>query len=161
LLAPLALAAQKALGVLPDSVRLKIFTALAAGDVEGAVAAYMAHKGLTEAPPWLQAFQAAFNAINRTVGPCQKVATDIHTALVKFGAKAEYIAFRERRGNYLVFDLPDGTKPTLTRNGYHVVVRVGERVYDAFTGPAGMKMAEYMSRLHARSGFDWSVVANP
>ena len=43
----------------------------------------------------------------------------------------------------------------------HVVVRVGDRIYDAFTGPAGMTVADYMARLQARYGFDWSVVATP
>jgi hypothetical protein len=59
------------------------------------------------------------------------------------------------------FNLADGTSPPITRNGYHVVVRVGDRIYDAFTGPAGMTVAEYMARLQARYGFDWSVVATP
>lgn len=149
------------LGYLPDSVRTKIFAALAVGDVDAAVAAYMAHKGLTDAPRWLQAFHAAFSVANRTVGPCRQVAGDIHAAFIQFGARAEYIAFRARNYHYMSFDLPGGTSPAITQSGYHVVVRVGDRLYDAFTGPAGLTMADYMGRLHARYGYDWSVVAKP
>jgi hypothetical protein len=160
LLAPHALT-RAILGYLPDTVRTKIFAALASGDVDAAVAAYMAHKGLTDAPRWLQAFQAAFSVANRTVGPCRQVAGDIHAAFVQFGARAEYVAFRARNYHYMSFDLPGGTSPAITQSGYHVVVKVGDRLYDAFTGPAGLTMAEYMVRLHARYGYDWSVVAKP
>jgi len=55
-------------------------------------------------------------------------------------------------------DVVDGN---LTRNGHHVVARVGDRIYDAFTGPAGMTLADCMARLQARYGFDWSIVATP
>ncbi len=160
MLAPYAVA-NSISGALPDSVRVKIFAALAAGDVDTAVAAYMAHKGLTDAPRWLQAFQSAFNVTNRTVGPCRQVAGDIHAAFIRFGTRAEYVAFKARNYNYMSFDLPDGTSPAITQSGYHVVVRVGDRLYDAFTGPAGLTMADYMARLHARYGYDWSVVAKP
>jgi hypothetical protein len=48
---------------------------------------------------------------------------------------------------------PDGTSPGITKNGYHVVVRLGDRIYDAFTGPAGMKAVEYMAKIQARFGY--------
>jgi hypothetical protein len=153
--------ADSALGQLPDSVRTKIFTALAVGEVESAVAAYMVHKGLHDAPTWLRAFQTAFNAANRTVGPCQRVAKDIYTAFVRFGARPEYISIRTRDSRYLVFDLPDGTSPTISYSGYHVVVRSGDKIYDAFTGPSGMVAADYMGRLQATLGYDLGVVVNP
>lgn len=149
------------LGYLPDTVRTKILAALAVGDIDAAVAAYMAHKGLTDSPRWLQAFQAAFSVANRTVGPCRQVAEDIHAAFIQFGSRAEFVAFRARNYHYMSFDLPEGSSPAITQSGYHVVVRVGDRLYDAFTGPAGLTMTEYMVRLHARYGYDWSVVAKP
>jgi hypothetical protein len=55
-------------------------------------------------------------------------------------------------------DLPDGTSPGITKNGYHVVVKLGDRIYDAFTGPAGMKAADYMANLHARHGYTEKVL---
>jgi hypothetical protein len=109
----------------------------------------------------VQAFQAAFNVANLTVGPCRQVAGDIHAAFTRFGASAEYVAFKARNYNYMSFDLPDGTSPAITQSGYHVVVRVGDRLYDAFTGPAGLTMPDYMVRLHARYGYEWSGVAKP
>jgi hypothetical protein len=40
---------------------------------------------------------------------------------------------------------------SITRNGYDVVVRLGELVHDAYTGPMGMKL----------TGVTWEVVATP
>ncbi len=77
------------------------------------------------------------------------------------GQKPQFVALRAKACDFMSFNLPDGTSPSVARNGYHVVVRVGDRICDAFTGPAGMTVADYMARLQARYGFDWSVVATP
>jgi hypothetical protein len=55
----------------------------------------------------------------------------IHVLSFRFGAK--------------YFFLPDGTR--WAEHGYHQVVLVGGRVYDALTGPAGMTAAEYVAYL--------------
>jgi len=46
----------------------------------------------------------------------------------------------------------------LTDNGYHVLVRMNGRAYDAYTGAAGMPWAEYLSRLGARSEITQKVI---
>lgn len=51
---------------------------------------------------------------------------------------------------------------TLPNNGYHVAVMLEGRVdYDAYTGPLGMKLADYLGRLHAPAGVGWNVVTTP
>ena len=57
--------------------------------------------------------------------------------------------------------LMNGTSPTITRNGYHVAVKTGDIIRDAYTGPAGMRLTDYVLRLHARRGIDWNVVDTP
>jgi hypothetical protein len=47
--------------------------------------------------------------------------------------------------------MPDGRDLNVSLNGYHVLVRMNGRAYDAYTGVAGMPWAEYLSRLGARS----------
>jgi len=45
------------------------------------------------------------------------------------------------------FELEDGTVQQVSVNGFHVAVRCGDRIYDAFTGPTGMRVAEYLTHL--------------
>jgi hypothetical protein len=65
------------------------------------------------------------------------------------------------RKDYIAFDMTSGKSPGITYNGYHAIVKVEDMVYDAYTGPVGMKLTEYLSRLHAEMGVDWKVVSSP
>ena len=113
-------------------------------------------------PSYLQHYAAAFEAANRTVGRCQEVSRAIHGALSKLGGKPEYLTIRSK-WDYPVFKMPDGTDQTLSHTGYHVVVRVEHMVYDAYTGSAGMKLTEYLSRIATPQGFriETAVVSKP
>lgn len=97
----------------------------------------------------------------REIGKCQEVARSSFDFFKRIGGKPEFIAFKAKNWDFLTLDLPDGTNVTLTQNGYHVVVRLGTRIYDAFTGPAGMEAQAYMSRLHAPFGYAAEVVSQP
>jgi len=105
--------------------------------------------------------QSAFAAGSRVVGPCHQVAKDVAKGFEFLGQKPQFVALRAKAYDFMSCDLPDGTSLPVIRNGYHVVARGGNRIYDAFTGPAGMTVADYMARLQARYDFDWSVVATP
>lgn len=144
-----------------ESTRAKVLAALARGDVAGAIAAYEVHVG-RRAPEWLRALQTAYSAKSQEVGRCQEVARLIHTAYSKLGQTPEFIAIRaDERRQYMSFDMPDGTVRSITKNGYHAVVKVGDIIYDAFTGPLGMKSADYLTRLKAPNGITPSVVSSP
>jgi hypothetical protein len=144
-----------------ESTRAKVLAALARGDVPAAISAYEVHAG-SRAPEWLRALQTAFSAKSQEVGKCQEVARILHEAYSKLGKTPEFVAIHANNSRpYLAFDMPAGKVSSLTKNGYHAVVRVGDLIYDAFTGPLGMKQTEYFSRLHAPEGFTWKVVTSP
>ena len=135
---------------------------LGRGDLAGAIAAYQLHTG-NKAPEWFLKLQTVYSASGQKIGQCQEVARTIHTAFFRLGKQPEFIAIRTQGvGNdYMTFDAAGGKALSVTRNGYHAAVRMGERVYDAFTGPAGMKMVDYLGRLHAPEGIVWKVVSEP
>jgi hypothetical protein len=144
-----------------ESTRAKVLAALARGDVPGAIAAYEVHAG-SKAPEWLRALQTAFSAKSQEAGKCQDVARILHQAYSKLGRATEFIAFRANANHdYITFDSPGGKIQTLTHTGYHAAVRSGDLIYDAYTGPIGMKMSEYLARLSALEGISWTIVSAP
>lgn len=144
-----------------DSIHLKLLAYLARGDIAGAIAMYEVHTGRV-APAWLMDLQVAYGVANQAAGKCQQVARFIHTAFIKLGQTPQYIAFRSKGDEeFMVFELASGRSAPVSRNAYHVAVRVGDLIYDAYTGPMGMKLADYLPRLHARHGVTWEMVSNP
>jgi hypothetical protein len=144
-----------------DSIRVKLLAYLARGDIAGAIAMYEAHTGQA-APAWLMDLQVAYGVANQAAGKCQQVARIIHTAFSKLGQTPQYIAFKTRGDEeFMVFELANGKSAPVTRNAYHVAVKAGDLIYDAYTGPLGMKLSDYLSRLHARQGVDWEMVIQP
>jgi hypothetical protein len=133
---------------------------LLAGKVPEALSYAREHCG--RIPSYLQQYAAAFEAAIRTVGRCQDVARVIHGALSRLGGKPEYLTIRSK-WDYPVFKMPDGTDQTLSHTGYHVVVKVEHMVYDAYTGSAGMRLTEYLSRIATPQGFqlETAVVSKP
>lgn len=61
----------------------------------------------------------------------------------------------------MTFDLLNGKNAPMTRTGYHVALKVGDVIRDAYTGPLGLKLSDYLSRLHAVAGVDWQIVEKP
>lgn len=144
-----------------ESTRARLLASLARGDIAGAITAYATHVG-SQAPQWLRALHTAYSAKSQEVGRCQEVARIIHTAYSKLDKAPEFIAFKATANqDYITFDLPNGKVQTLTRTGYHIVVRVGDVIHDAYTGPLGMKMTDYLARLNAIEGVSWQRVTNP
>ena len=133
---------------------------LLAGKLSEALSLAKEHYG--KVPAFLQRYAAAFDTTNRSAGNCQKVAKSIHEGLAQLGTKAEYIALRSTWDN-ITIDLPNGTNRALSNNGYHILVKVESMAYDAYTGAAGMKFAEYLSRLHVHAGhaIQTSVASKP
>ncbi|HYO59318.1 hypothetical protein [Archangium sp.] len=48
--------------------------------------------------------------------------------------------------------LPFGSSTLIATTGKHFAIRLGERIYDAFTGPEGMLLEDYLQRLHSPAG---------
>ena len=117
---------------------------LLSGKVPDALSYAKEHYG--RVPAFLERYAAAFTGENQQVGRCQEVAKTLHAGLSRLGGNAEYLAIKVN-WDYLGFRLLDGKEKTISHTGYHVVVRVGDMVYDAYTGTAGMRLSEYLSRL--------------
>ena len=143
-----------------ESTRARLLVYLARGDIAGAMAMYQAHTG-QPAPDWLRNLQVAYSAASQLPGKCQDVARTIHQAFSQLGRAPEYVAFRAQDKGYMVFEFADGKQASASRNGYHVAVKLGEMVHDAYTGPLGMKLEDYLLRLQARGKISWEFVSAP
>ncbi|WP_409014981.1 papain fold toxin domain-containing protein [Archangium sp.] len=152
---------QSSLLGIAESTRLKVLSYLAQGDIAGALAYYEIQTG-HQAPVWLWELQVAYSVTNQAAGQCQQVARTLHTAFTKLNQTPQYIAFRaNQKEQYMVFEFANGKHAPVSRTGYHVAVRIGDLIYDAYTGPVGMKLSDYVSRLHARLGVRWEEVPKP
>jgi len=152
---------QSSLLGITESTRLKLLSYLAQGDIAGAIAYYEIHTG-HQAPAWLRELQVAYSVTNQAAGQCQQVARTLHTAFTKLNQTPQYVAFTtDEKKPYMVFELGTGKHASVSHTGYHVAVRLGDLIYDAYTGPLGMKLADYLSRLHAQKGISWEVVSKP
>ncbi len=139
-----------------DSARAQVLAHWARGDVAKAVQAYEVATGL-KAPLWLTGFKAAFDASKQVPGACQGVARSVHAAFTQLGGQPEYVRLTTladetgKRAGYMMFKMADGRDLRVTERGFHVVVRMKDRIYDAFTGAGGLSWQEYMSSLGART----------
>ena len=143
-----------------DSLRAHTLSLLAQGNVTGAIDYWAVTTGRA-APSWLFALKTAFSASKQVAGACQGVARSIHTAFTQLGGKPELVRLTTRDPNkyeYIVIKMMDGRDLNVSQTGYHVLVRMNGRAYDAYTGAVGMPWAEYLSRLGARSDIVQTVI---
>jgi hypothetical protein len=162
---PSTLASQVQSATITDSARAKVLAHLARGELAEALHAYEVATGL-KVPLWLTGFKAAFDASKQVPGACQAVAQSIHTVFTRLGGKPEYVELTTRVSNervnvHIVFRLANGKDARVADTGLHVLVRMGGRAYDAFTGASGLPWAEYMSRLGAQVPIFEKAVESP
>lgn len=137
-----------------ESTRAKMLAALARGDIPAAIVAWQANTGRQNIPQWLGNLQAAFQVANQRAGPCKQVAQSIFEGFKQLGKDPNYLHFRtsgtHKTANLIGFEVRAGEPRSLVQvsnNSTHYAVQVGNRVYDAFTGPAGLEVSEYLKRL--------------
>ena len=150
---------------MPDTLRTRILAALARGDLAGAISIWELEMGRS-APKWLQAFQSAFSTDNQKAGPCIEVARSVFEGFKRLGATPSYIRLSTtgtRWGDdFIAFELRAGDPRSsiqISNNAVHYAVQVGERIYDAMTGPKGLMMTEYMKRLHSPGSLSMQAVS--
>jgi hypothetical protein len=131
-----------------------MLAAIARGDIQAAIVLWQAHTGRQDIPGWLRAFQSAFNTINQRAGPCIEVAKGIFEGFRNLGKAPTYLKFTsegtQRGANLLAFEVRAGEPRStiqISENFVHYAVQVENRIYDAFTGPRGLAVAEYTKRL--------------
>jgi hypothetical protein len=140
-----------------ESIRARLKSCLLMGDLNCVVDQYLLLKDIGRVPGWLVAFQNAFAVANRKAGECEKVAKTIHEGLTRLGQSPEYMRFTIRGpAKVMGFDeVSNGVllkTHQLSTRAYHVAVRLGDKVIDAYTGPAGLPLSEYMARLNTSPG---------
>jgi hypothetical protein len=81
---------------------------------------------------------------------CEECANAMADALTARGIRGELLTIRANSGDYMVNDLISGSK-SITTNGIHQAVRVGDVVYDNFFR-AGVSYQTYVRSLHADAG---------
>jgi hypothetical protein len=140
-----------------DSIRGRIKACVLMGDMKCIVDQYLLLKNTGQMPGWLVAFQNAFSVANRRAGECEKVARAIHQGLRKLAQEPVFIRFTVQ-GDYqrLGFDVVENgvmvKNLQVSTTGYHVAVKLGDKVIDAYTGLAGLPLREYLSRLSTEPG---------
>lgn len=139
-----------------ESIRARLKACILAGDLNCVVDKYLLLKDIGRVPGWLVAFQNAFAVANRKAGECEKVARAIHEGLTRLGQRPEYFRFSVQ-GNTRLLSFDELSKGVLVRShqlsttGKHLAVKLGDKVIDAYTGPAGLPLSEYMGRLNTAS----------
>jgi hypothetical protein len=128
---------------LPDSIRLKMLALLAEGDIPGAIALWQVHTGRTDVPQVLQDLHVAFQVTSRALNSCTHVARTIHAGFRYFGGRPEYVRISSTQGQYLSWQ----NRAIMSDNNFHVAVRHGGKIFDAFTGSGGMLEKDYLQSL--------------
>ena len=140
-----------------ESIRARIKACLLMGDLNCVVAQYLLLKDIGRVPDWLVTFQNAFAVANQKAGECVKVAKTLHEGLTRLGQNPEFMRFTVKGPSGLLgFDEIQKGMVTRTHQistqGYHLAIRLGDKVIDAYTGPAGLPFREYMGRLSTSPG---------
>ena len=140
-----------------ESIRARLKACILMGDLNCIVDQYLLLQDIGRVPGWLVAFQNAFAVATRKAGECEKVAKLIHEGLTRLGQRPEFMRFTVNGpAGLLGFD--EIQKGVVTKTyqistlGYHVAIRLGDKVIDAYTGPAGLPFREYMARLSTSPG---------
>jgi RHS repeat-associated protein len=76
---------------------------------------------------------------------CDRAAKQILEAFGKAGVKGEIVTLADKGGASF---LKNAAGETVAETGFHQVVRIGDRFYDALTGPEGATWEEYLKLWH-------------
>lgn len=152
-----------------DSVTAEFEAALLSGNLQEAylLAGILLNAyGSRALQPAYQLLQNATNYLNRILSQpskfdCYPTAMRIVEYLRRQGFDAKYLRIRTTPS-------PGGTRPdyivygnqtrSMTQNGMHVAVKVGDTVYDKFTGPGGVPYNTYINSLQSQTGIEAQVV---
>ena len=82
---------------------------------------------------------------------CTQCANAIVDVLKARGIPGQVLQIQAKAGDFIVSDLVKSGTTSITRNGYHEAVRVGDIVFDNFP-PQGVAYDTYIGPLHAIDG---------
>ncbi len=84
---------------------------------------------------------------------CKDCAGTMRKALQDEGIGGQVLNIKAKQGDFIVNDLIDGGASTITRNGTHQAVKVGDTVFDNFF-KNGIPYEDYVGALGARGGVE-------
>ncbi len=140
-----------------ETTRARILALLAEGSLTKAIEAWEVHTGRM-APQSVWALSTAFSKVNQVAGRCIDVAHSVYDGFRTLGLRPQYVRFSPPSSSklqVLAWEMQAGVEKStiqISNNSRHFAVQVGERIYDAFTGPSGMVLNDYLRRLHALEG---------
>ncbi|MDH4227148.1 MAG: RHS repeat protein [Deltaproteobacteria bacterium] len=130
-------------------VKTDALALIASGDFAGAMAVLSAHKAtaevtqlLTNVRYWQAVLSRVLGRANLAAGECRQIAERLYNMFAaEEGISAQLLRITDPHDatNFVY----NGTRFAI--RGEHYVVRVGNRIYDAITGPAGMEAEAYFS----------------
>ncbi len=131
-----------------DSASTKVFILLAQGNLNEALVLAEA-AGLGIAPK----IQQTINGLNtlaqrypRASLQCDKLAQETFDLFKSINANPQMIRIADKAGAQFFID---SKGVTFAQSGFHQAVRVGDMVFDALTGPAGMQYSQYINMLQS------------
>jgi RHS repeat-associated protein len=131
-----------------QTVPARVLALIAQGNLaEAAAIAEVAGLGIA---PRIQQTISALNTLtqrySRTSLQCDKLAQETSALFKSLNANPQIINITDKAGAQFFID-NEGV--TFAKTGFHQAVRVGNMVYDALTGPAGMEYAQYINKLES------------
>ncbi len=130
-----------------DSLRAKIFTLIARGNFSEAIALAEAG-GLAKLVDKLNSLQPTISSLINKFPvnslKCDKLAKGIYDTFKAIKANPQFLKITDKYGAQIFFD-KNGVK--FAETGFHHAVRVGNKVFDALTGPQGMEYSKYVKML--------------
>jgi hypothetical protein len=143
-------------GDAPDlnSINMHMLSLIVRGDIAGASEYYLLATGASQVPRWLTTMQQAFNVGNQVAGRCEAVANNIAEGFRKLGQNPQLVKIFGDKGQYLSWQ---GQK-MVSNNNFHVAVMNDGRIFDAYTGPAGMTWVEYQAAIQTANNLFYTVL---
>ena len=160
--APVRLTDPTGLGTF-DSLTMKMFAALASGNLPLAMYYFSAATGvdLETQVVFANALKALADGLGggnniQFPGNCGNVARSSIQPLMKLSeelgvGRPMFLKIVSTDGALIGFEVGGVTKQVST-NGVHVAVKFGDLIFDAFTGPGGMTVTEYELKLFTKTG---------
>ncbi|MBL8951111.1 MAG: RHS repeat-associated core domain-containing protein [Myxococcaceae bacterium] len=130
-----------------SSLHFRMMAKLAQGDVMGMAQEFTTATGAA-LPRWLALMTTAGSAANRAAGQCSQVARNLYDGFSRMGQNPQYVQVLGNSGRFMSWPNRDGSWSMVSNNGWHTAVKVGDRIYDAYTiEQGGMNWVTYSQTM--------------
>ena len=140
-----------------DSVTTSFWRAIASGDIEQAVfilgqattsSLTISTRAGTGAVSGL--LKLIFDKFPATAQQCDTAAQNVSKVFQAVGKNPQIYRFRDHYNAQFFFLDPNNNRQAIfSSRGYHVIVELEGKVFDALTGPEGMLWKDYIKKLNS------------